>query len=71
MSIRLLPDIDFSISGRLNFCKVSPKVWLSILSNVRPELRDVYMKNDDDKYINEKWFFYTLPYMISILVYYL
>ena len=30
--IRLLPDCDFSV----NFCKMSPKVWLSTLSNIRP-----------------------------------
>ena len=55
MGIRLLPDADLSISGRLNFCKVSPKVWLTTLSKVRPLLSmkesDVFKTNDDnDKY---------------------
>ena len=31
MGIRLLPDGDFSISERHNFCKVSSKVWLFTL----------------------------------------
>ena len=50
--VRLSADGHFSNNGRVNSCKVSPEVWLSILGQTfessLKDQSDVFKKNDGD-----------------------